>query len=371
MKKIFLIILLIISLISFYKINEINYKKIQEIKFNVVNHPEELPTKKVALYTSFGFKNLKADKYWLEAIQYIWWNAISSEYKKYLYAMLDVITELNPYFEHPYIIWELLLPDYNPRYEKLSDKQQKKHINQAVELWLKWIKNFCDAKKIENIKSEYNFNKLRQDDKYKNPCKSYKIAYNLAYIYFYYLKKPDLASYYFRVSYANKDSLEWSKIMAAIMKWKWWNREKAFFMFLDMAKDMAWKKTEQEKNCSNFSKFLMWYTSDKRFRLTWNILKKIEETRKNIFPIKKDKKWKILDAVWCEHYLNKAVRELNLIYIENSNKQYFKKYNKNASDAEELYKKWFINYLPKDPENTKDRPIYYKYNKDYWHFDYQ
>ena len=32
------------------------------------------------------------------------WHALSSEYKKYLYAMLDIITELNPNFEHPYII---------------------------------------------------------------------------------------------------------------------------------------------------------------------------------------------------------------------------------------------------------------------------
>jgi len=53
MKNIFLIILLIISLISFYLINELNYKKIREIKLNVVEHPENLPTPEVAINSSF------------------------------------------------------------------------------------------------------------------------------------------------------------------------------------------------------------------------------------------------------------------------------------------------------------------------------
>jgi hypothetical protein len=37
----------------------------------LVNHPEFLPKKEIAKYTSFGFNNARADYYWLQAIQYI------------------------------------------------------------------------------------------------------------------------------------------------------------------------------------------------------------------------------------------------------------------------------------------------------------
>jgi hypothetical protein len=52
-RKIFIIILLLISFFSFYKINENNYKKHNEIKENLVDHPENLPKKDVAKATSF------------------------------------------------------------------------------------------------------------------------------------------------------------------------------------------------------------------------------------------------------------------------------------------------------------------------------
>ena len=371
-KKIFLIVLLIISLVCFYLINELNYKKIRTIKLNVVEHPENLPTAEVAKNTSFWFSNLKADLYWLEAIQYIWWNAVSSKYKKYLYSMIDVITELDPYFEHPYSIGLLLIPEYNPRYENLDKKEQNKNIEQWIKIWLKWIKNFCDTEKLEAIKNDelsFDFKELKNNPKFKNPCKTYKIAYNLAFDYYFYKKDPATASYYYRVAYANDDTLEWARMMAAIMKWKWWDRVKSFYMFLNMAQT-DWK----DKVCSNFSQTLINYSSDRRFVLDWYILKKIQDSRNKIFKKdeeKKDDKWEIIDATWCEHFLNKAIRELNLIYIENANKQYFKKYSKNATDAEELQKKWFIKFLPTDPQTDIGHKIKYFYNDEIKRFDYK
>jgi len=369
-KKIFIFILFVLALTSFYLINELNYKKIRAIKLNIVNHPENLPTKQAAINTSFWFKNLKADIYRLEAIQYIWSNAVSSKYKKYLYSMLDVITELDPYFEHPYTIWQLLLPEYNPRYENLEKKQQEENIEQWVKIWLKGIKNFCDENKLKAIKTDelsYDFDELKKNPKFSNPCKTYKIAYNLAYIYYFYKKDPDTASYYYRVAYANDDSLEWARMMAAIMKWKWWDRVKSFYMFLNMAQT-DWK----DKVCKDFSQKLINYSTDKRFKLDWFTLKQIQETRDKLFPDdKKDENDEILDATWCESFLNKAIRELNLIYIEWANKAYFKKYSKNAEDAWELLKKWFINFLPNDPQSKPDHKIKYFYNEEIKRFDYK
>ncbi|MFC1798009.1 hypothetical protein ACFLY2_02490 [Patescibacteria group bacterium] len=48
--------------------------------------------------------------------------------------MIDLITELNPYFEHPYSIGQLLLPSYNERYEDLPEEEQNRNTNEAVKL---------------------------------------------------------------------------------------------------------------------------------------------------------------------------------------------------------------------------------------------
>jgi hypothetical protein len=42
--------------------------------------------------------------------------------------MIDLITHLNPYFEHPYNIGQLLLPDYNANYENQTEATQQKNI---------------------------------------------------------------------------------------------------------------------------------------------------------------------------------------------------------------------------------------------------
>jgi hypothetical protein len=134
MKKILFLLSIAIIAIAFFEINHINYQKHIEIKQTFIKHPEKLPTKETAYYTSLGFKNLRADWYWLEAIQYIGSNAISSEYKKYLFVMLDLITELNPYFEHPYTLGQLIIPSYNQRYENRSEEERNKYIEQAMQL---------------------------------------------------------------------------------------------------------------------------------------------------------------------------------------------------------------------------------------------
>jgi len=48
--------------------------------------------------------------------------------------MLDTITALNPYFEHPYLIGELLLPGSNKRYESLTKEEIQKNNKQAEKL---------------------------------------------------------------------------------------------------------------------------------------------------------------------------------------------------------------------------------------------
>ncbi|MDR2640587.1 MAG: hypothetical protein LBC61_04680 [Candidatus Peribacteria bacterium] len=47
------IVVLLVSFFGFYKINELNYEKHNEIKESIVDHPENLPKKDVAKITSF------------------------------------------------------------------------------------------------------------------------------------------------------------------------------------------------------------------------------------------------------------------------------------------------------------------------------
>lgn len=370
--NILILFLILFSLWSFYFVNTNNYNKLKEIKNSLINHPEFLPKKDIAKYSSFWFANLKADIYWLEAIQYIWWNVLWSEYKKYLYVIIDLITELNPYFEKPYIIWQLLLPDYNERYENLSKEEQLKNIKQAENIWLKWIKNFCDEKKIDLIKKESDLQKIWSEEKYKNPCKSSDIAFGQAFLYYFYLHNTKSSADFYKITSANEDSLSWAWVMAAIMSGKSWDREKSIMMFLVLAN----RKTndEKSKNCILFSKELekitymiyrQWY------KLNWEIIRNIENLRKKFFEFNKEKEEKIINLDNCDNYINKAVRELNLAYIEDANKKYFQDKNENATNAKELFDKWYLDFLPTDFQQYEDYWIIYVFNKETWNFDYE
>lgn len=378
MRKLMFLFILIFILFGFSQINEINYKKHLEIRENLVNHPEWLPTKEVAFDTSFWYKNLRADLYRLQAIQYIWWNVISSDYKKYLFKMLDLITELNPFFEHPYVIWELLLPEYNQRYENLTKEEQEKTVEQGLEIWHKWVKNFCDIDKVNKIRNENNLIEIQKNPIYKDPCKTYTIPYYLAYIYFFNKKDQIESSNYYKVASANSDTVEWAKTMAAIMQWKWWNRWKSFLMFLDLARSIGHKDEVCDKFSSYleekvFSSFSQNNNTEIIKNLDWNTIKEIQDNRIQVFwkfDEEAEKKW-LLNAD-CSNYINKAIRELNMAYIENWNEKFKKENNwKSAKNAKILFEKKYINFLPTDFQQYKTYWIIYEYNDEIGKFDYK
>jgi len=115
----------------------VNYPIHREIRAKIVDHPEFIPSTTTVKVSSSGYQNIVSDFYWLSAIQYIGSNAIGSEYKKYLYVMINLITDLNPYFTYPYRIGLLLLPSYNERYEDLDKKIIEKYNNESIALGLK------------------------------------------------------------------------------------------------------------------------------------------------------------------------------------------------------------------------------------------
>lgn len=377
-KAIAIFILFIFVIWFFVYTNNINYKKQIEIRDNYIDHPEGLINKDASKISSFWFTNLRSDFLWLQTIQYIWWNAMSAEYKKYLYAIIDVTTELNPYFEHPYIIAQLLLPSYNPRYENISEEESDKHTQEAIKIGKKWIQKFCTSidsqwnLKIDNIIQQSDLRKIWSEEKYKNPCKSYKVPYYLAYIYFHYLNDPATASDYYKIASANDDSVDGAKSMAAIMAWKWWDREKSIFMFLNIAETLD---NSQEQKCSIFSQELTnvstWIFLAKQLQLNEELIKSIEDIRLANFGAFKDNEEKQISETECINFLNKANRELNLAFLDQANEQYKKDNNwESAQDWKQLLDDWYISFLPTDFQQYDDHGIKYEFNQDIWIFDY-
>lgn len=369
--KYIIIVFIFLSFSSFFYINNLNYQKIKEIKSTIVKHPEMIPKKEIAKNTSLWFSNLRADIYWLETIQYIWWNAISWEFKKYLYQMLDLITHLNPYFEKPYIIWQLLLPDYNQRYENLDEETIKKNQLNAEKLWLKWVSNFCNQSKIDLILKENNLQKIWSEEQFKNPCKSFEVPFNQRFLNYYYLKDSKEAANFYKISSANENALLWAKTMTAIMTWKSWNRETSIFMFLTLADYY----TKDNKTCQDFSNILKNYTYS-IFKWWNNInskdIKEINNLRNKFFTFDEEKEKEILQTeLNCVNYINKSVRELNLAYIEKADSIYFEKNKKHSENAKQLFDEKYIDYLPKDFQQYDSYWIIYFYNEEINQYDYK
>jgi hypothetical protein len=122
--------------------------------------------------------------------------------------MLDLITELNPYFQKPYVIGQLLLPGYNERYENLSKEEQDKHTRQGEQIGLKGIANFCDEKKVASIIAEDDLGKLFSNLSLKNPCKDFEIPFQQGFINYFYLKDSLSSSNYYKIASMNDNSVE-------------------------------------------------------------------------------------------------------------------------------------------------------------------
>ena len=310
--------------------------------------------------------------YWLETIQYIGGNALNSQYKKYLFKILDLITALNPYFEAPYVIGEILIPSSNFRYENLNDAEQKSYIAQSEQIGLKGIAAFCDMAKVEKIKKENDLSKLWTDPQYKNPCTSKKIPFYLAFIYYFYKNDPIEASNYYKVTSAIDDTYEGAKIMAAIMQGKAGNRLTSTFMFLNLAQTVD----KEDTACQAFVvdlENLSYGLFKKQVTLNGKIIQQLQKSRNQVLGKYDEEEEKT--GFWdtkCSSYANKSVRELNLMYLENANEAYKRDHQGQTSlTPDELLAGKYIDFSPTDFQQYKaGYGIEYSYNVDTKKYDY-
>lgn len=363
------------SLGVFWHDTALNYATHMEVKQSSVDHPEFIPTYTTVKMISWGFDNIVADFYWLSAIQYIGSNAIGSEYKKYLYVMLELVTDLNPHFTFPYQIGELLLPSYNERYEHLSEAEIKKNTDQGMAIGLKWIKNTCDADKVERIRKEFNLSKLWTEEGYKNPCHDSMIPYYLGYISYWNLHDGAKSSEFYRIASANTDAMTGARTMAAIMQGKSGDREKAIIMLLSLAESIEWSKQSLCREVSGQIGTVLLDAFNKKIQLNGAFLSKVDTMRKEIVG-KLEEQW--LDPSsgqnvdnFCSTYLNKAVREMNLAYLEQADVRYLADKKEHAMTPKELFQNKYIDYIPHDFQKQDEKTgIIYEYDRETGHWDY-
>lgn len=138
-------------------------------------------------------------------------------------------------------------------------------------------------------------------------------------------------------------------------------------MFLTLADNLK-QNDENSQKCSNFSKELQkvsYALFHQNAQLDGKSLAYVEKLRQDNFPYdEKKSQEKIIQSENCYNYINKAVRELNLHYIETANKKYLQQTGKNAQTPEELFEKKFIDYIPVDFQQNKDTGIMYQYDSE-------
>lgn len=291
MKKITLFILFILSIswIYFYHkivLNNDEFQKEYWLKINVKNdyrhyfyyqnYDPLYVFKKELLdkYSKYSFENKKsnllypnqeliADINYIQNIQYAA-SYINPYQAKYLYANFNYITNLSPYWEDIYKLWNLLLPA-NRINKNLNFIEKLANWKKTVKFWEKWIFFTCNKNKIDNILKlkDKDYIKLAYSKTWafykqnSNPCKSVDLPEWVWFNYFYYLK--DLKNWikYYKVAWFQKEALPWVIWMVSVINWLLWEHEKSMYMLIQKA---IWinDKLKQKWISSKLAKTLKW-----------------------------------------------------------------------------------------------------------------
>ncbi len=356
------------TLVFFYISHGFGYKKHNEYDAVYIEHPEFLPQSEQANIVSFGFQKLSADMYWIKAIQYIGANVISEEYKKYLFVMMNLITDLDPYFSQVYAIGQLLLPDdHHSTWESTYNLQAKT-------LGKKWIEHNCDGDAVDRIFEQNDLYTILHDPLYANPCQDYRIPYYQWFIEYFYFDNYSQAAQYYKLVSAQKDAPDWAKNLVAIMTGKWAERDIAVRMFLSLAQDL----TSQDDACSDLSMRLenaYEFLQSRSTPIPSSLIEELWVISKAFMPVFSEKiEAELMQKTQCTNYLLRSIREINLLYLE----QAWERYLWDAPTAEDispdiLLKKGYIDIIPQDFQKytDSDRGIIYFYDPNIQGFDYK
>lgn len=186
----------------------------------------------------FPHQQTYSDIVWLTSIQYIW-SVVDSHKATYLYDLLDNLTNINPYWDFPYLFWQLLIP-WAKFYKNSSNEDlMMKTWNNSIKIWQKALNYNCDNTKIDAIftltDTQYSdtiTNKNWENyKKIKNPCDTSEFATSIGFNYYYYLWNYLSWAEYYKIWAFNEDAPRVIPSMYAIIKWKWWQHAKSMIIW--------------------------------------------------------------------------------------------------------------------------------------------
>jgi hypothetical protein len=107
-------------------------------------------------------------------------------------------------------------------------------------------------------------------------------------------------------------------------------------------------------------------------QLSGGLLAAIANTREELFgEFNEETKEIALSDTSCQNYVNKAVREMNLLYLDLANKAYMKREGgKPAENSKVLLDAGLIDREPVDFQQYEDYGIAYEFNEKIGNFDY-
>jgi len=158
------------------------------------------------------------------------------------------------------------------------------------------------------------------------------------------------------------------------MQGKWWEREKSLYMFLSLAQNT----NSQDESCLFLSVRLEEIYKEikqNNASLTWEFIRDIELYANGILPkLSQENEQELLDDTQCTNFLAKAIREINLMYLEEADSRYVSDNPDeiSAMTTEKLLESWYINFIPTDYQQYEweDYGIIYEYNNEIGRFDY-
>ena len=74
----------------------------------------------------------------------------------------------------------------------------------------------------------------------------------------------------------------------------------------------------------------------------------------------------------CENFLDKSVREINLLYLERADTKYMETHDQHSADTTDtLQKAGLIDTMPEDHQTGSGERIIYQYDSELKHWDYK
>jgi len=181
-----------------------------------------------------------------------------------LYVYLDMLSDLQPYWEYPYVLGESLLPRQRADAVFVWSWDLDISWENAIAYGEKWVGFLCDDGWLDwwNM-SEKEFMKLwiEKWDKWLSwGCQSASLPHNLAFVYYHYLWDAINAVRYYRLEALSTGFSNASLMMSAIVMWNVWEHQKSAMMWFE--------KFEMEMSLWNEEKLVQKYLNKALFEMS-------------------------------------------------------------------------------------------------------